>query len=146
MCGWPSRESSATYAVPAVLCDASMMLTAPGGSLGSGTLAQVLPASRVICTRPVLVPTQISPAATGEGARAWIDPPGAGAARPLPVGGSGLAGGAPSGPGRSGLMACQVSPRSFDARTYCAAMYKVCGSCGENASGGAPAKRSAGVG
>src|SRR5262245_8779339 len=143
MCGCESRDSSATYAEPAFVCDASMTLMPPGGMFFGVTLVQVRPLSRVTCTRPVLVPTQISPFATGDGASDWIVPPAAGPPpRPVCAGGACPAGGAV----RSGLIARQVRAPSFDARTYCAAMYSVCGSFGENASGGAPPKRSSGVG
>src|SRR5438552_10443274 len=120
MCGWPSRARGATYAVPAFECDESMMLMPAGGMFGGVTLVHVLPASRVSWTTPVLAPTQITPAATGDKASAWIDPPGAAAARPLPAGGSGVGGGAPSGPVRSGLTLVHVTPRSDDAIRYCA--------------------------
>src|SRR5215471_4885692 len=93
----------------------------------------------------VLVPTQIMPAAAADGASVVIDPPGAGAPTPPapPVGGGADC---PFGAARSELILRHVTPRSGDARTYCAAMYKVFGSCGENASGGAPPNRSSGAG
>src|SRR5437588_12886799 len=95
---------------------------------------------------PVLVPTQITPGATADGASDVIDPPGAGAPTPPPPAAAGSGGGEPGGAARSGLMTCHVTPRSFEARTCCAAIYKVSGSCGENASGGAPPNRSSRVG
>src|SRR5260370_28954259 len=127
MCGCASRDNSATYAVPAFACDASITLIPAGGRLGGVTFAHVFPPSRVMWTSPVLVPTHSTPAATGDGASDWIDPPGAGAPTPLgPGGGGGI--GTPGGAARSGLMARQVFPRSLDASTCCAAMYSVCGS------------------
>ena len=73
-----------------------MTLIAAGGRFGGVTFVHVLPPSRVTCTQPVLVPTQITPALTGEGASAWIDPPARGGPRALPVGAAaGCAGGAP---------------------------------------------------
>src|SRR5258708_9457310 len=127
MCGCASRDSSATYAVPAFACDASTMLMPPGGRLGGVTFAHVFPSSRVTWTRPVLVPTQITPAATGDGASDWIDPPGAGAPTPPAPGGGGWIV-TPGGAARSGLMVRHVLPRSLYASTCCAAMDSVCGS------------------
>src|SRR2546422_8333232 len=59
------------YAVPASYRDASMLLTVPqGGSPGMFfvTLVQFFPPSRVICTRPSLVPAQIKPFSFGDSA------------------------------------------------------------------------------
>src|SRR5579884_908156 len=145
MCGWLSRESRAMYAVPPFLCEASMTLMLPAGSFGGVTSVQVLPSSRVRWTRPVLAPAQIRPAVTVEGAIDVIEPPGAGAPTP-PTCPAGDGATPPLGAVRSGLIRCHVKPRSLEASTYCAAMYNVCGSCGENASGGAPPKRSSAVG
>src|SRR5258708_37450939 len=103
MCGWPSRESSAAYAAPAFACDASTMLIAAGGRLGGVTFVHVRPASRVTWIKPVLVPTQITPAVTGESASVWIDPPGAGAPTPPPPAGGGGSW-VPGGAARSGLI------------------------------------------
>src|SRR5580765_1873670 len=110
MCGCASRDSSATYAVPGFRCDASITLIPPAGMFGGDTLVHVFPPSCVTCTRPVLVPAQITPAETVESASAWMFPPGDGAARTPLVGSSGFGGGAPSGPVRSGLIVRQVSP------------------------------------
>src|SRR5262245_23040865 len=127
MCGCESRDSRAAYAVPASACDASMTLILAGGRFGGVTFVHVLPASRVTWIRPVLAPTQITPASTDEGASVVIDPPGAGAPTP-PVGAPAVSGGGlPGGAARSGLIVRQVSPRSVDASTCCAAMYIVCG-------------------
>src|SRR5438093_6253034 len=118
MCGCASRDNSAMYAVPAFECDASMTLMAAGGRLGGVTFVHVRPLSRVTWIRPVLVPTQMSPAATVDGASDWIDPPAAGAPTPPPP--AAAASGwitTPGGAARSGLMARQVCPRSFDAST-----------------------------
>src|SRR6266508_1429860 len=103
MCGCASRDHSATYAVPAFECDASMTLTPAGGRLGGVTFAHVLPLSRVTWIRPVLVPTQISPASTGDGASDWIDPPGAGAPTPTPPAAAAGWISTPGGAARSGL-------------------------------------------
>src|SRR5262245_31647685 len=147
MCGCASRERSATYAVPAFACDASMMLMLPAGRFGGVTFAQVLPSSRVTCTSALLVPTQIVPAATGDGASDVIDPPAAGAPTPVSRSAGETSGAGPRGTtSRSGLIVFHVCPRSMDVITYCAAMYMMCGSFGEKASGGAPPKRSSAVG
>src|SRR5437773_11197981 len=123
-----SRDNSAMYAVAARACDASMTLMPAGGRFGGVTFVQVLPPSRVTWTRPVLAPTQMTPAATGEGASAVIDPPAAGAPTP-PVAGPGGAGNAtPGGAARSPLIVRHVRPRSLEPRTCCAAMYNVFGS------------------
>src|SRR4030095_279714 len=145
MCGCESRDRSAAYAVPALACDASMTLMLVGGRFGGVTFVHVLPLSRVTWIKPVLAPTHITPAVTGERARVVIDPPGAGAPTP-PAGAPASGGGPPGGAARSRLIVRQVSPRSVDASTCCAAMYIVCGSPGENASGGAPPTRPAAVG
>src|SRR5438045_6043594 len=86
MCGRRSLDNTATNAVRASWCDASMTLTLPGAFVGGVTFVHVLPASRVTCTKPVLVPTQITPRpapGTGDGASAVIEPPGAGALTPV---------------------------------------------------------------
>src|SRR6476469_3792899 len=117
MCGCASRDNRAMYAVPAFECDASMTLTAAGGSLGGVTFAHVRPLSRVTWMRPVLVPTQMRPAATVDGASDWIEPPGAGPLTlPPPADADGWID-TPGGAARSGLIARQVRPRSFDAST-----------------------------
>src|SRR5690242_6278201 len=95
---------------------------------------------------PVLLPTQITPAATGDGASVVIDPPAAGAPTPPPPAVAASGSFTPGGAARSALSLRHVSPRSFDTSTCCAAVYSVFGSCGENASGGAPPKRSSGAG
>src|SRR6266581_3539490 len=129
MCGCASRESNATYAAPAFAWEASMTLMPLGGRFFGVTFVHVLPASRVTWIRPVLAPTQITPASTGDGASEVIDPPGAGAPTPPPAAAA-SGGGAPGSAARSGLMVRHVSPRSLDASTCCAAMYSVCGSSG----------------
>src|SRR5262249_12842168 len=96
--------------------------------------------------RFVLVPIQITPAATVDGASAVIDPPAAGAPTPPLPTAAGSGGGDPGGTARSELITRHVTPRPAEARTCWAARYKVWGSCGENASGGAPPNRSSGVG
>src|SRR3954468_12501076 len=66
------------YAVPASWRDGSTLPTVPhGGRLGMFfvTFVQLLPASRVTCTRPSLVPTQMTPACFGDSAIAWMTPP-----------------------------------------------------------------------
>src|SRR5437016_3140717 len=105
ICGCASRESKATYAVAAFVCDASMTLMPAGGRFGGVTFVHPLPPSRVSWMRPVLVPAQITPAATGDGASDWIDPPAAGAPTPPARPAGAAAGGAPGGAARSGLMA-----------------------------------------
>src|SRR5580765_1036180 len=99
MCGCASRDNSAAYAVPPCACDASMTLMPAGGRFGGVTFVQVLPPSRVRWMSPVLVPTHITPAAIGDAASDWIDPPGAGAPTPPPPGG-GAGGGVPGGTAR----------------------------------------------
>src|SRR5581483_6505932 len=94
----------------------------------------------------VLVPTQMTPDATADGASVVIDPPTAGAPTPPPPTAEGSGGGDPGGAARSPLVTRHVTPRSLETRTCCAAIYKVRGSCGEKASGGAPPKRSSGDG
>src|SRR5262245_952176 len=123
-----------------------MTLIPAGGRFGVVTFVHVLPPSRVRCTRFVLVPTQITPRATADGASDVIDPPAAGEPTPPVPAAAGSGAGEPGGLARSPLTTRHVSPRSFDSSTCCAAIYKVCGSCGENARGGAPPKRSSGVG
>src|SRR5262249_35432514 len=95
MCGWESRDSSAAYAVPASPCDASITLMLAGGRFGGVTFVHVLPLSRVTWIKPVLAPTQITPAITGESASVVIDPPGAGA--PTPPAGAPASGDGPPG-------------------------------------------------
>src|SRR4051812_47721400 len=66
------------YAVPASNRDGSTLLIVPhGGRFGMFfvTLVHVLPPSRVNCTRPSLVPAQISPACFGDSAIAKTTPP-----------------------------------------------------------------------
>src|SRR5690349_9671490 len=108
------------YAVPALACDASITLMPAGGRSFGVTFVHVLPPSRVTWTSPVLAPTQRTPALTGDGASAVIDPPGAGAPTPPAPGPS--AGRAPGIAARSGLIFVHVWPRSFDASTCCAPM------------------------
>src|SRR5437762_11111586 len=60
-----------TYAAPASKWDGSMFSTVPhGGRFGMFlvTFVHVLPASRVTCTRPSLVPAQMTPACFGDSA------------------------------------------------------------------------------
>src|SRR3989442_1568007 len=95
---------------------------------------------------PVLVPTHITPAAAVDGASVVIDPPAAGAPTPPPPAAAAAGSATPGGAARSALIARHVNPRSLETRTCWAAIYKVLGSCGENASGGAPPKRSSGAG
>src|SRR5438105_3064345 len=102
-----------------------MPLTLPGTFVGGVTFVHVLPASRVTCTKPVLVPTQITPRpapGTGDGASAVIEPPGAGAPTPVAAPAGSAIGGAPLGRVRSGLIVRHVRALSFDANTYCAPM------------------------
>src|SRR5213592_2460216 len=110
------------YAVPALPCDASTTLMGPGGRSFGVTFVQVAPRLRVTCTRPVLVPTQITSPAIGEIAIAWIEPPVAGPLTVLPPAAAPGASATPLGAARSGLIVFQVCPRSADAITYCAAM------------------------
>src|SRR6266705_2859276 len=119
-----------------------MTLMLPG-TFGGVTFVHVLPPSRVRWIKRVLVPTQITPDVTGESASVVIDPPAAGPLtfEPASPDATGLV---PGSAARSGLMTRQVWPLSFDTSTCCAAMYSACGFCGENASGGAPPKRSSG--
>ena len=59
------------YAVPSAKRDASMLLTVPHGSIPgmfAVTFVQLLPPSRVSCTRPSFVPAQISPFVIGDSA------------------------------------------------------------------------------
>src|SRR3954469_2418403 len=134
------------YAVPALECDASTTLIAPAGRFFGVTLLHVLPPSRVTWTRPVLLPTHITPPATGEIASAWIDPPAAGPLTVLPAANAFESSATPFGAARSGLTACHVRPPSLEAMTCCAAMYSVRLSIGEKPSGGAPPKRPSGPG
>src|SRR5262245_8611448 len=63
--------STVTYAVPVSYRDGSTLLTVPYcGRFGMFfvTFVHVLPPSRVTCTRPSFVPTQISPACFGDSA------------------------------------------------------------------------------
>src|SRR6185295_6467664 len=122
MCGFPSRESSATYAVPALACEASMTLMGPGGRSFGVTLDHVRPPSRVRCTSPVLAPVQITCGETGDNASAWMDPPAAGPATLLPAARALASRLTFFGAARSPLIVRQVSPRSLDAMTCCAAM------------------------
>src|ERR1035437_2779457 len=110
----------AAYAVPPCACEASMTLMLPG-TFGGVTLVHVRPPSRVTWIIRVLVPTQITPATTGESASVVIDPPAAGAPTPPPPS-AGAADAARGGAARSGLMARQVCPLSADMSTYWAAM------------------------
>src|SRR3954453_10430259 len=145
MCGWPSRDSNAAYAVAAFACDASTMLIAVGGRLGGVTLVHVWPPSRVTWINPVLVPTHITFAFALESPSAWIDPPCAGPLTVLPPAVA-LAGRVtPRGAARSGLTVRHVVPRSPDAITCCAAMLRVLPSDG-NASDGPQTNRSSAVG
>src|SRR5512143_3791152 len=124
MCGCRSVDRIAANDVPASWCEASMTLTLPGALVGGVTFVHVLPPSRVTCTRPVLVPTQITAPlpATGDGASAVIEPPGAGAPTPVAAPAGAATGGAPLGRARSGLIARHVRAPSLDASTYCAPM------------------------
>src|SRR6476469_5567324 len=121
MCGCASRDSSAAYAVPAFACDASITLMLVGGRFGGVTFDHVLPPSRVTWISPVLVPTQITPAVTGDSASVVMDPPAAGdPAPPLPAAAAGTV--KPGGAARSALIRRHVSPRSLETSTCCAAM------------------------
>src|SRR6266542_1061283 len=102
------------YAAPAAYRDGSMLLTVPqGGSPGrfAVTLVHVLPASRVIWTRPSLVPAQMSPFSSRDSAIANMTP-----AYSTPM----LSGVRPpelcclllSFSVRSGLITCQLLPPS----------------------------------
>src|ERR1041385_7781914 len=125
MCGCRSLERTATNATPASWWDASMMLMLPGAFVGGVTFVQVLPASRVRCTKPVLVPTQMTPRPapdTGDGASAVIEPPGAGALTPVAAPVASAAVGVAFGLAKSGLILRHVRTLSLDARTYCAPM------------------------
>src|SRR5438445_116993 len=66
------------YAVPVSWRDGSTLPTVPhGGRFGMFfvTLVHVFPASRVTCTSPSLVPTQMTPACFGDSAIAWMTLP-----------------------------------------------------------------------
>src|SRR5437870_12072845 len=104
----------ATYAVPASWRDGSMLPTVPHGGrfvMFFVTFVHVFPPSRVTCTRPSLVPTQITPACFGDSAIAWIT-----SAYSTPM----LSGVNPpelccrllSFSVRSGLISCQLCPPS----------------------------------
>src|SRR5579862_6010409 len=114
-------------------------------TLGGVTLDHVRPPSRVTCTSRVLVPAQITLAFTGDGASAVIEPPAAGAPTPVPTFAAAAAASAFRGAARSGLMMRQCCPASSDTNTFWLPMYNRRGFCGENASGGAPPKRSVAV-
>src|SRR5262245_28815193 len=118
-----------------------MTLIPAGGRLFGVTFVQLFPPSFVSWIRFVLVPTHMTSADTGERASVVIDPPAAGAPTPPPPTAAAAAA-PPLTAARSGLTALQVSPRSLERRTRSDAIYKVRGSCGEKASGGAPPNRS----
>ncbi len=118
---WPSNVR---YAVPSATCDASRRLTqVPFGTPGTfaRTLAQVAPPSRVICTFPSSVPTQMMPGRMGDSAIVmivqWVSAPVSSIVMPPvafmlpPCRGPSLS---LSLVVRSGLMICQWSPRSTD--------------------------------
>ena len=80
------------------------------------TFSQVLPPSRVTWTRPLVVPTQTTPSAAGEGAIAKIAPKpqavarstGTSPSQPVSSG---------SAPVRSGLTVCQLAPPSSERKS-----------------------------
>src|SRR5437773_9114575 len=110
MCGRASRDNSAANARPASACDASMTLMPAGGMFGGVTLVHVLPPSRVTWIKPVLVPAQITPAATVDGASVVIDPPCAGAPTPPPPAVAASGSVTPAGLARSELTTRHVCP------------------------------------
>ena len=95
------------------------MLLFAGSSAGV-TMFQFVPSFRVSCTRPVLVPTQISPACTADGAIVVITPVGF-AAGVFSV--------------KSGLISVHVCALSPDFKTYCVPTYSALGSRGEKTRG-----------
>ena len=105
----------------ASVAEASISVTsARAGNSAGVTLVHVAPLSRVICTMPVLEPTQISPACAADGAIVSITPM---------VFSEGL------GAVRSGLISAHVSPLSVVRITNCVPRYIVFASCGERTSG-----------
>src|SRR6185437_10162563 len=86
--------------------------------LGIDTSAHVFPLSRVRRMRPLLVPTQIVPAATLDGAMVSMMPPVGGPPRPPRAGGCGAAGSRPCGTPKSGLSFVQCAPPSVVAMRY----------------------------
>src|ERR1700752_4104909 len=120
-----------------------MLLTVPH-SRSDGiflvTSVQFLPPSRVMCTRPSLVPAQITPASFGDSAIAKTAP-----AYSTPI----LSGVSPpelpmrvlSLRVRSGLMGCQLFPPSVVTSTYWLPTYTLLWSCGEMVMGNSQLKR-----
>src|SRR5215472_1706954 len=135
--------STVRYAVPASKCEASMLEIVPQSGMPGRlavTLVQVLPASRVSCTRPSLVPAQMTPASLGDSAMAKTTPaystPMLSPVRP------------PENPMRvlslrvrSGLMTCQLLPPSLVTCTNWLPTYTLLWSCGEMVSGNSQLKR-----
>src|SRR5262245_6969756 len=99
-----------------------MTLTPAGGIFGGVTLLHVFPPSRVTWMNPVLVPAQITPGMTGDGAGVVIEPPCAGAPTPPPPAAAAAGMSPPGGAARSPLIRRHVSPRSPDTSTCCAAV------------------------
>src|ERR1019366_8677880 len=109
-------------AVPAFVCEASMMLMlAPAGIPGGVTFVHVVPASRVSCTIPLPVPTQIWPAETGEGTNAEMAPPPTTGPVRRP-GTAGLESGVVVRTVRSDEICLHVCALSLETSTYCAPM------------------------
>src|SRR5690348_11067862 len=79
------------------------------------TFCQLAPPSRVICTRPLVVPAQITFAESGEGESVLIAPlrgPGRREFWPDAVFSAGRA-------AKSGLISCQLAAPSVVSKTYC---------------------------
>src|SRR5687768_11020608 len=121
------------YAVPASYFDGSMLLTVPRDSMPGMlrvTLVHVRPPSRVSCTSPSFVPTQIKPACTRDSAIAKMV---------LPYSTPMLSGVRPpeiccmllSFSVRSGLMTCQLRPPFVVTCTCWLPTYTLLRSCGE---------------
>ena len=109
------RYSTATYAVPALVCDASIdeIIARRGAGMPAMlTSFQVRPVSRVTWMSPLLVPAQITPGMTVEAASDSIAP------RPPSVRAA-VAESMPAGMPRSGLIAVQVAPPLVVLATYC---------------------------
>ena len=118
----------ATYALPGVLGDASMVLmrTKSGASRGV-TSSQPAPPSRVTCTSPSSDPTQITSASWYEGAMAKTV-----AYVSTPV--WSLVSGPPDGPivdgsarVKSGLICSQDAPSLVVFQTFCVPVYRTSG-------------------
>src|SRR5262245_17348595 len=97
-----------------------MLLTLVQSAIPGGvTFVQLLPSSRVTCTRPLSVPTQTRPSAAGDGAIAKITPKPHALARATGTSPSQpLAPGTP--PVRSGLITSQDPPALVERKSTCA--------------------------